>query len=92
MFGVMKLLAFHKHVLQDLCCLLWGNEHEMFTILMQSPVGPVQLTALLERLFEVNLFAIFWGCSVAVRQFLKKRLGGVIVNISSIQATAAFPG
>lgn len=44
------------------------------------------------RLFEVNLFAVFWSCSVAVQYFLRQRSVGSIVNISSIQSAAAFPG
>ncbi|MGB2710306.1 MAG: SDR family oxidoreductase [Conexibacter sp.] len=41
--------------------------------------------------FEVNLMAPFWGCSVAVRSFLAHDVRGRIVNISSIHATHAFP-
>jgi NAD(P)-dependent dehydrogenase (short-subunit alcohol dehydrogenase family) len=45
-----------------------------------------------ERLLAVDLLAVFWGCSVAVRRFLEQRSGGAIVNMSSIQSTAAFAG
>lgn len=44
------------------------------------------------RVFEVNLEAVFWGCSEAVTTFLAQGRGGSIVNISSIQAQTAFPG
>ena len=44
------------------------------------------------RVFEVNLEAVFWGCSEAVSTFLDQGQGGSIVNISSIQAQTAFPG
>jgi NAD(P)-dependent dehydrogenase (short-subunit alcohol dehydrogenase family) len=43
-------------------------------------------------LFSVNLMGAFWGSSVAVRRMLARRLGGAIVNISSIHSTSAFPG
>jgi glucose 1-dehydrogenase len=42
--------------------------------------------------FETNLLATFWGCSVAIRSFVEKRTPGRIVNVSSIHATHAFPG
>lgn len=45
-----------------------------------------------ERLFSVNLMGVYWGSSVAVRQFLVQRSGGAIVNISSIHSTTAFAG
>jgi glucose 1-dehydrogenase len=45
-----------------------------------------------ERLFSVNLMAVFWGSSIAVRRFLAQRSGGAIVNTSSIHSTAAFAG
>jgi NAD(P)-dependent dehydrogenase (short-subunit alcohol dehydrogenase family) len=45
-----------------------------------------------QRLFSVNLFGVYWGSSVAVRQFLDQRSGGAIVNISSIHSTTAFAG
>jgi NAD(P)-dependent dehydrogenase (short-subunit alcohol dehydrogenase family) len=41
---------------------------------------------------DVTLEATYWGCSVAVRRFMAQRSGGSIVNVSSIQATHAFPG
>jgi len=46
----------------------------------------------LERVFGVNLMGYFWGCSVAVRRFLAHRLGGAIVNMSSIHGTHSFAG
>ncbi len=41
--------------------------------------------------FEVNLVAPFWGCSVAVRSFVEHGVDGRILNLSSIHATHAFP-
>ena len=35
---------------------------------------------------------VYWGASTAVRGFLAAKSPGSIVNISSIHATAAFPG
>jgi NAD(P)-dependent dehydrogenase (short-subunit alcohol dehydrogenase family) len=46
---------------------------------------------IIERVFEVDLFAVFWGCSTAIKRFLTESTGGSIVNISSIHGTAAFP-
>ena len=48
--------------------------------------------ARIERVFSVNLMGYFWGCSVAIRRFLDHRLGGAIVNMSSIHGTHAFAG
>lgn len=47
---------------------------------------------MVSRLFQLNVEGYFWGCSEAVRTFLDQRTGGAIVNISSFQARAAFPG
>jgi NAD(P)-dependent dehydrogenase (short-subunit alcohol dehydrogenase family) len=47
---------------------------------------------IIERTLRVNLFAVFWGCSIAIKQFLEQALGGSIVNISSIHSTTGFPG
>ena len=44
------------------------------------------------RVFAVNLEAVFWGCSTAVRAFADQRSPGAIVNISSVHGRAAFPG
>ncbi|MEA2630658.1 MAG: hypothetical protein QOE66_877, partial [Chloroflexota bacterium] len=41
---------------------------------------------------KVNIEGYFWGCAEAVRTFLGQRTSGAIVNISSLQARAAFPG
>ena len=46
----------------------------------------------IERVFSVNLMGYFWGCSTAIRRFLAHRLGGAIVNVSSIHGTHAFAG
>jgi glucose 1-dehydrogenase len=45
-----------------------------------------------ERVISVNLMGYFWGCSVAICHFLAHRLGGAIVNISSIHGTHSFAG
>lgn len=45
-----------------------------------------------QRTLAVNLEAYFWGCAAAVRHFLESKTGGSIVNVSSIQASHAFPG
>jgi NAD(P)-dependent dehydrogenase (short-subunit alcohol dehydrogenase family) len=42
-------------------------------------------------LFRVNIEGYFWACREAVRTFLEQRTPGAIVNISSLQARAAFP-
>ena len=47
---------------------------------------------LVTRLFRLNVDGYYWGCSEAVRAFLGQGSGGAIVNISSLQAFAAFPG
>jgi len=46
----------------------------------------------IERIFRVDLFGVFWGCSTAIKRFLAHRLGGSILNISSIHGTTGFPG
>jgi NAD(P)-dependent dehydrogenase (short-subunit alcohol dehydrogenase family) len=46
----------------------------------------------IERVFNVDLFGMFWGSSVAVRRFLGQRSGGAIVNLSSIHSTGSFAG
>lgn len=43
------------------------------------------------KVFDVNLIAPFWGCSVAIRSFVEHDVPGRILNISSIHATHAFP-
>lgn len=45
-----------------------------------------------ERVLRVNLLGVFLGSAVAVQTFLTQRSPGSIVNISSIQGQAAFPG
>ena len=45
-----------------------------------------------QRLLSVNLMGVYWGASTAVCGFLAAKSPGSIVNISSIHATAAFPG
>jgi NAD(P)-dependent dehydrogenase (short-subunit alcohol dehydrogenase family) len=45
----------------------------------------------LERILRVNLVGTALGCSVACRRFLERRIGGAIVNVSSIESTDAFP-
>jgi len=46
---------------------------------------------MVSKLFRVNIEGYFWGCAEAVRTFLDQRTSGAIVNISSLQARAAFP-
>jgi NAD(P)-dependent dehydrogenase (short-subunit alcohol dehydrogenase family) len=48
--------------------------------------------ASIKRLFDVNLMGYFWGCSEAIRRFLAHRLGGAILNVSSIHSTHSFAG
>lgn len=45
-----------------------------------------------ERLFAINLFAVYWGCVEAIRAFVEQQAKGAIVNISSIHGRTAFPG
>jgi len=42
------------------------------------------------RMLAINLEAVFWACSTAVRTFARQRGGGAIVNVSSIQAHRSF--
>lgn len=46
----------------------------------------------LERTLAVNLAGTAYGCAVAVQRFLAAGKGGAIVNVSSLQAVAGFPG
>lgn len=39
----------------------------------------------------INLEAVFWACSTAVRTFTEQGHGGAIVNVSSIHAHRGFP-
>ena len=43
-----------------------------------------------ERLISVNLMSHYWGCSEAIRTWVRHRAAGAIVNISSVHARAAF--
>jgi len=45
-----------------------------------------------ERLFDVNLQSVYWGCSEAVRAFIDQKIHGAIVNISSIHGRSGFNG
>lgn len=45
-----------------------------------------------ERVISVNLMGYFWGASIAIRRFLAQRMGGAIVNISSIHGSHSFAG
>jgi NAD(P)-dependent dehydrogenase (short-subunit alcohol dehydrogenase family) len=45
----------------------------------------------LDRVLAVNLKGSILGCSVACARFLQGARGGAIVNVSSIEAIAAFP-
>lgn len=44
-----------------------------------------------ERVLRVNLVGTALGCSVACRTWLEQGAPGAIVNVSSIESTAAFP-
>ena len=46
----------------------------------------------LERTLAVNLVGTALGCAVATGRFVAARTPGAIVNVSSIQAVAGFPG
>jgi NAD(P)-dependent dehydrogenase (short-subunit alcohol dehydrogenase family) len=45
----------------------------------------------LQRTLAVNLVGTALGCAVATGRFLSLRVPGAIVNVSSLQAVAAFP-
>jgi NAD(P)-dependent dehydrogenase (short-subunit alcohol dehydrogenase family) len=42
------------------------------------------------RVLAVNIEAVLWGCSIAVRAFLEQGGGGAIVNVSSIHGQRSF--
>lgn len=44
-----------------------------------------------ERLLRVNLYSTFLGCQAFGRAMIQQGEGGVIINVSSIASTAAFP-
>lgn len=43
-----------------------------------------------ERLFAVNLMSHFWGSSEAIRTWVRDRVAGSIVNVSSVHGRSAF--
>jgi NAD(P)-dependent dehydrogenase (short-subunit alcohol dehydrogenase family) len=45
----------------------------------------------IDRVLDVNLRAVFWGCSTAVTTFLEQRSNGAIVNVSSLHGRRSFP-
>ncbi len=45
----------------------------------------------IERLFAVNLMSHFWGSSEAIQTWVRDRVMGSIVNVSSVHGRAAFP-
>lgn len=45
-----------------------------------------------ERVFAVNLQAVFWGASTAIRTLIANKRSGSIVNISSVHGRSAFTG
>lgn len=47
---------------------------------------------MVSQLFRLNIEGYFWGCAEAVQTFLNQRSSGAIVNVSSLQSRAAFPG
>ena len=44
-----------------------------------------------DRIFELNLTAVLFGCQIAARRMTARGTGGAIVNISSFQGTNASP-
>ena len=46
--------------------------------------------ASVRRVLDVNLLGCYWGCAAAVQQFVRQRSGGVVVNVSSVHARAAY--
>ena len=44
-----------------------------------------------DRIFELNLTAVLFGCQIAARRMTERAVGGSIVNISSFQGTNASP-
>jgi NAD(P)-dependent dehydrogenase (short-subunit alcohol dehydrogenase family) len=44
-----------------------------------------------DRIFELNLTAVLFGCQTAARRMIERGRGGSIVNISSFQGTNASP-
>jgi NAD(P)-dependent dehydrogenase (short-subunit alcohol dehydrogenase family) len=44
-----------------------------------------------DRIFELNLTAVLFGCQIAARRMTERAQGGSIVNISSFQGTNASP-
>ena len=44
-----------------------------------------------DRIFELNLTAVLFGCQIAARRMTERGIGGSIVNISSFQGTNASP-
>ena len=44
-----------------------------------------------DRIFELNLTAVLFGCQIAARRMVVRAQGGSIVNISSFQGTNASP-
>lgn len=45
-----------------------------------------------DRVFAVNLLAVYWGCAEAVQSFIATGTAGAIVNMSSIHGRVAFTG
>jgi len=45
-----------------------------------------------QRLFDVNLMGVYWGCSAAIKSFIDNKISGSIVNISSIHGRSAYNG
>jgi NAD(P)-dependent dehydrogenase (short-subunit alcohol dehydrogenase family) len=43
-----------------------------------------------DRLLAVNLMSHYWGCSEAIKTWVRDKAVGAIVNISSVHARAAF--
>ena len=72
----------------DPALVAWVNNAAVAT---GGTLHDVDVTAV-TRLFQVNLLGYFWGCSAAVREFLRLGAGGAIVNVSSIHGSHSFAG
>jgi NAD(P)-dependent dehydrogenase (short-subunit alcohol dehydrogenase family) len=64
----------------------WVNNVGIATMSNLHEPNPAEV----ERLFSVNLMSHYWGCSEAIRTWVRGRTTGAIVNISSVHARAAF--
>jgi NAD(P)-dependent dehydrogenase (short-subunit alcohol dehydrogenase family) len=81
------VLAKAREAAEDLAPLGgWVNNVGIAVMSNLHEPNPVEV----ERLLSVNLMSHYWGCSEAIRTWVRDRSGGAIVNISSVHARAAF--